>query len=130
MKNLLFRAKSIGGNEWVYGDLIHNRQVLEFPNSIAIMTKDGSIVEVNPETVCQRVTIATDNHPEIWEGDILTFLQNSKFRMEVYYNTNVCSWCVFMDENKEDYVPLYVVFETTKTDGNEIIVAGNIVDAK
>lgn len=116
-REFLFRGKLSHLNEWVYGNLIINRELNPYIYPFEVFERDGHHLHidsdnpfwVNKETVCQFSGMLDKNSNKIFEGDIC-ILEGRKC---------VCSFIkgsfVFGDEFTLAY-------------GYEVEVIGNIFD--
>lgn len=91
MRKILFRGRDHAG-KWHKGCLITRIEESPVPETAApyavhyIKGQDfaGEEHEVDPETIGQLVSPATEEHPDIWEGDIIE--NENGLRAEVKYN--------------------------------------------
>lgn len=68
MRPIEFRGKSTAYNDWVYGDLLQNKNPFV---GIRIFEVDGFNLEVDPDTVGQWTERYDKNKKKIYENDIV-----------------------------------------------------------
>lgn len=81
IRQIKFKAKRLDNDEWVEGDLIHLK------DGVYICNDNGcNMAQVNQSTICQFTRLKDKDGKEVWEGDILSYLDE---KVEVKYNTYV-----------------------------------------
>lgn len=91
MRKILFRGRDHAG-KWRKGSLITRIEESPAPETavpyvvhyIKGQDFEGEEHEVDPETIGQLVSPATEYHPEIWEGDIIE--DKDGYRMKVMHD--------------------------------------------
>ena len=142
MRKILFRGRDHAG-KWHKGSLITRIEESPVPETAApyeihyIKGQDfaGEEHEVDPETIGQLVSPATEYHPEIWEGDIIEICGNDPTlaqRTVVEWHKHQAAFVVLLtnpSNGDKGYCPLSLVFlDLQGEDALAIKVIGNIHD--
>lgn len=142
MRKILFRGRDHAG-KWHKGSLISRIEESPVPETAApyevcyIKGQDfaGEEHEVDPETIGQLVSPATEEHPEIWEGDIIEICGNDPTlaqRTVVEWHKPQAGFAVLLTDpsNRDmEYYPLSLVLLGLQgEDAFAIKVIGNIHD--
>ena len=98
MREILFKAKQVGDDEWVEGyyqkryNFLGNEEHLIFH---ADSYKVQEYAEISPETLCQFTGLCDKNGNKIWENDILMAHLDDDYPEDVTYETvewNFAGW--------------------------------------
>lgn len=91
MRDILFRGKPTDKDEWVYGDLGHNKK-----GRTTITTAEGIDIEIIAKTVCQYTGITDRSGEEIFDSDIVNIYDNDDTlivrNIQVVWNDRQGAW--------------------------------------
>lgn len=132
MNEILFRAKRVDNNEWVYGNYVEAKMSgcfilsTKMVASKNVIKDDLETFEVNGETVCQYINIVDVNKKKIFEHDIVKF-----WRINTLGYTNERIGEVLYYDN----LPVFYIMSTTGDawdwcDCENIEVIGNSYENK
>jgi len=142
MRKILFRGRDDKGR-WREGSLIVVRVEKTDPKSVAPyeaytikeQSPDGEENLVDHKTVGQLVSPATEEHPEIWEGDIIEICGNDPTlaqRTVIEWHKHQAEFVVLLtnpSNGDKGYCPLSLVFlDLQGEDALTLKVIGNIHD--
>ena len=150
MREILFKAKQVDGNRWVFGFLIkktfHDKfvspPVLVYEKYFIASGSDLDLfdhifeqVEVIPETVCQFAGILDKKNTNIFEGDICLDFIGRKIQV-VYHNFRMRFEWISSDEFERpnfwasDFIDWMVWDYKTESYTNtcDVTIIGNIHD--
>lgn len=74
MREILFRAKRVGDDEWVEGYYQKRRNFLGNEEHLIFHVDSHTVweyTEINPETLCQFTGLYDRYENKIWENDVL-----------------------------------------------------------
>lgn len=138
-REIKFRGKSIIGDKWVYGDLLHigggyiinhgyqKDYDISHDNKFAIQFYHEEVSVVFPDTVGQFTGLFDNDKKEIYEGDIIRWRRDGKLYLVKFYAG--MSYASVEELNKGVYggIPLHVL-TVNEEDEYKCEVCGNIYD--
>lgn len=101
MRRILFKAKKLSDGKWVKGSLV------KAPFGTFIKWYEDSICnkrEVNPDTVCQSTGLVDCKGNEVWEGDVLQYIDYDCFKCVVIFDKGTF---LLQKEGPYSDIPLY-----------------------
>lgn len=71
----LFKAKRLDNGEWVQGYLVQTVEsnYIVAPYKHSTICGEGSVIEIDPTTICQCTGLKDKNGKLIWENDIASY---------------------------------------------------------
>lgn len=132
MREILFRAKRIDSDEWIYGDLLHPTEDDADYYIEDFTVKKNNCHPVIPDTIGQYTGVKDENNICIFEKDIISipYTDMSGFteyqQALVFWHNEILGWCVrFMDG---EVLNLTDVIDSDNP--MDILVVDNIIDNK
>ena len=98
MREILFKAKRIGDDEWVEGYYQKRHNFLGNEEHLIFHVDSHTVweyAEIVPETICQFTGLCNKNGKKIWENDILMAHLDESYPEDVTYETvewGVAGW--------------------------------------
>ena len=127
MREILFRAKRIDNGELIEGCYVklcwngkEIHEIIQENTEIYSGNTIDSIIDIDPETLCQYTGLHDKNGNRIWENDIIKHEISDTIGTVKWYQEDYVGWCVddtIIDEQ-----------QFTDEKWNECEVIGNIFD--
>lgn len=90
MREILFKAKRIDNDEWVEGSYVYTFNEDKTCPVVGVMKenhwiieKDGNIVLINKDTICQYTGLTDKNGNKIWENDVCNCIYDGRLSIRV-----------------------------------------------
>lgn len=146
MREILFRAKTVKGGQWIYGDLFHSgTEPSDGEFAISYWDdEDGWMNEpVQPETIGQFTGLLDSNNVRIFEGDILnvTFHEYDRvgrfyactdlkpyYRGVVTWNDRLGKYEILIEKNSQFNGSSHIVSCEIGWGHEEFLVVGKYID--
>ncbi len=132
-ETILFKAKSISGDKWIYGyyvkglDTMYEKEIHVIFEPATIFYANGEtdgFEEIDPNTLCRYTGCHDKNGKPIWENDILigylddNYPQNATYEMVFWNKSGFCT----KEQGSND------ISELGEFDQKNFEVCGNIFD--
>lgn len=125
MREILFKAKRLDNNEWVYGYLVKHPSAIQIGETSpwyihvppAHPEDNGGVYNVDPETVCQYTGLIDKNGNKIFEGDVVSY----------EYTVGSDKMCHKYEVTWEG-AGFSIFFDNDGFNSKEVAVIGNIYD--
>ena len=87
MREILYKAKRISNGEWAEGFYVKTSEAsyIVKPYKKSSILGEGTIIEVDENTVCQHTGMTDKNGQKIWENDIMVAHLDEKFPEDETY---------------------------------------------
>lgn len=122
----LYRGKRKDNGEWVEGNLVQTvgGSYIVVPYKHETILGEGSVIEIDPSTICQCTGLRDKNGKLIWENDIVRDAHGNFYKAFWQNNYYQFSWiCV-----KSDVFSIGAKWDLWSFRSFEIEVIGNIFD--
>ena len=126
MREILYKAKRISNGEWAEGFYVKTSEAsyIVKPYKKSSILGEGTIIEVDENTVCQYTGMTDKNGQKIWENDIMVahldenYPEDETYEQVIWHESGFCT----MEKNSTDREPL------DGFDTRYFAVCGNIFD--